>query len=60
MRYQGKYRPSFPMKYRGDVNDIVYRSSWEYKFMKWIEGRDKCLLYKGDEAEEGNSVDLGW
>ena len=37
MRYQGKYRPSFPMKYRGDVNDIVYRSSWEYKFMKWCD-----------------------
>ena len=37
MRYQGKYRPSFPRKYRGDVRNIVYRSSWEYKFMKWCD-----------------------
>ncbi len=37
MRYQGKYRPSFPNKYKGNPNNIIYRSSWEYKFMKWCD-----------------------
>ena len=34
MRYkQGKYIPRLPRKYKGDPRNIVYRSSWEYKFM---------------------------
>ena len=37
MRYQGKYRVSFPRKYKGDPTNVVYRSSWEYKFMKWCD-----------------------
>ena len=37
MRYQGKYRPNFPRKYKGDASNVVYRSFWEYKFMKWCD-----------------------
>jgi hypothetical protein len=37
MRYQGRYTPSFPRKYQGDPKNIIYRSSWEYKFMKWCD-----------------------
>ena len=37
MRYQGKYTPSFPRKYKGDPSNVIYRSSWEYKFMKWCD-----------------------
>jgi len=37
MRYQGKYTPSFPRKYKGDPTNVIYRSSWEYKFMKWCD-----------------------
>ena len=37
MRYQGKYRVSFPRKYKGDPKNVIYRSSWEYKFMKWCD-----------------------
>ena len=37
MRYQGRYTPSFPHKYKGDPNNVIYRSSWEYKFMKWCD-----------------------
>lgn len=37
MRYQGKYNVSFPRKYKGDSNNVIYRSSWEYKFMKWCD-----------------------
>lgn len=37
MRYQGRYTPAFPHKYKGDFRNIIYRSSWEYKFMKWCD-----------------------
>lgn len=37
MRYQGRFTPSFPHKYKGDSRNIIYRSSWEYKFMKWCD-----------------------
>jgi hypothetical protein len=33
MSYKGKYKPSYPKKYKGDPNNIVYRSLWERKFM---------------------------
>lgn len=38
MKYhQGKYRPKNPEKYIGDVNDIVYRSSYELKTFRWCD-----------------------
>lgn len=30
---QGYFIPKHPNKYIGDVNDIIYRSSWEKRFM---------------------------
>ena len=35
--YKGKFRPKNPGKYRGDVANIVYRSLWELRFMKWCD-----------------------
>lgn len=34
---KGKYAPKHPEKYIGEVNDIWYRSSWEYKFMIYCD-----------------------
>ena len=48
MRYQGKYRPTFPRKYKGDYHNIIYRSSWEYKFMVWC-GRSSSVTEWGSE-----------
>ena len=31
---KGKYKPINPNKYQGDPTNIVYRSSWELKFIK--------------------------
>ena len=49
MRYQGKYRPSFPNKYKGDPGNVVYRSSWEYKFMKWCDITPTVLEWGSEE-----------
>lgn len=35
--YKGKYRVVNPNKYRGDIQNIIYRSSWELRFMKWCD-----------------------
>lgn len=35
--YKGKYRLVYPTKYKGDIQDITYRSSWELRFMKWCD-----------------------
>lgn len=35
--YKGKFRTKNPAKYRGDINNIVYRSLWELRFMKWCD-----------------------
>lgn len=49
MRYQGRYRISFPQKYKGDPNNIIYRSSWEYKFMKWCDITPSVLEWGSEE-----------
>ena len=35
--YKGKFRINNPTKYMGDINNVVYRSLWELKFMKWCD-----------------------
>ena len=35
--YKGKYRVVNPSKYKGDIQEITYRSSWELKFMRWCD-----------------------
>ena len=35
--YKGRYRVVNPAKYNGDITNIIYRSLWELKFMKWCD-----------------------
>ena len=35
--YKGKFRPTNAGKYKGNLQEIVYRSSWELKFMHWCD-----------------------
>jgi hypothetical protein len=41
--YKGRYRILNPRKYKGDINNIIYRSSWELKFMKWCDANPSIL-----------------
>ena len=43
MSYKGKYRPKFFSKYKGDPTNIVYRSLWELKFMKYCDSNRNVL-----------------
>lgn len=45
---QGKYTPKNPQKYRGDIDEIFFRSSWERKFMIWVD-TEKAVIEWGSE-----------
>jgi hypothetical protein len=49
MSYKGKYQPSYPQKYRGDVTNIVYRSLWERKFMVYCDLNENILEWGSEE-----------
>ena len=49
MSYKGKYQPSFPKKYKGDSNNIVYRSLWERKFMLYCDTNENILEWGSEE-----------
>ncbi len=34
---QGYYTPLYPEKYKTNKNQIIWRSSWELKLMKWLD-----------------------
>lgn len=47
--YKGKFKPKNPEKYVGDANNIVYRSSWELKFMIYCDTNPNVLQYASEE-----------
>lgn len=49
MSYKGKYSPSFPQKYKGDPTNVVYRSLWERKFMKYCDLNENILEWGSEE-----------
>ena len=49
MSYKGKYKPSFPEKYRGDPTNIIYRSLWERKFCVYCDTNEKILEWSSEE-----------
>lgn len=46
--HQGKYRPTNPQKYVGDPTDIIFRSSWERKFMVWCDRNPSVLKWASE------------
>ena len=49
MSYNGKYRPRYPKKYRGDPTKIVYRSLWEKKFMNYCDITESVNEWQSEE-----------
>ena len=49
MAYRGKYQPSFPRKYKGNSSNIIYRSLWERKFMKYCDLNENILEWASEE-----------
>ena len=49
MSYKGKFKPAFPEKYVGDPTNIIYRSLWELKFLKYCDTNVNILEYASEE-----------
>lgn len=47
--HQGFFNPRNPEKYIGDPKNIIYRSSWELKFMQWCDRNPSILRYGSEE-----------
>jgi|TARA_B110000444_G_scaffold241318_1_gene257588 hypothetical protein len=47
--YKGKYSPKFPKKYKGNYNNIIYRSLWERKCMVYFDTNSSILAWSSEE-----------
>jgi len=47
---KGFFRPKNPQKYKGDVRHITYRSSWELKFMSYLDTHKDILEWSSEEV----------
>lgn len=50
MFYKGKFRPKNPQKYDGDPTNIIYRSSWELRFMVWADEKPSVTKWRSEET----------
>jgi hypothetical protein len=45
---QGVFSPKNPKKYRGNPTQIIYRSSWERKFMNYCDLKDSIVEWSSE------------
>jgi hypothetical protein len=50
MAYKGYFRPENPSKYIGNPTQIMYRSMWERKFMKYCDHSPNVLRWASEEV----------
>ena len=48
--YKGKFKPINPHKYAGDVKNIVFRSLWERRFMKYCDTNRNVIAWNSEEV----------
>lgn len=46
--HQGIFKPQNPKKYSGDLNNIVFRSSWELRAMRWMDNNPSILKWNSE------------
>jgi hypothetical protein len=47
--YKGQFKPNNPKKYNGDANNIIYRSTWEVRVMKWLDEHPSVIWWASEE-----------
>ncbi|NDB59780.1 head completion protein, partial [bacterium] len=47
---QGFFKPKHPEKYKGDANNIVYRSGWEKRVMDWCDTNKNVVSWSSEEV----------
>jgi hypothetical protein len=46
---QGKFHPTNPQKYVGDSTNIVYRSGWEFRMMRYFDNTTGIVNWSSEE-----------
>ena len=46
---KSRFKPTKPKKYKGDVKNIICRSSWERKFCMWADRKDNVVSWASEE-----------
>ena len=49
MSYKGWFTPKHRSKYKGDSTNVVYRSSWELRVMKWLDENPSVIWWASEE-----------
>jgi hypothetical protein len=49
MSNKGRFRPKNPQKYKGDPNNIIYRSTWEIKVMNYLDENPNVIWWGSEE-----------
>ena len=49
MAYKGRFKPANPDKYKGDPTRITYRSSWEFKFFRFVDQHPDVIWWQSEE-----------
>ena len=49
MSYKGWFTPKHRSKYKGDSENVVYRSSWELRMMKWLDENPSVIWWASEE-----------
>lgn len=47
--YKGRFTPKNPKKYVGDPTNIIYRSFWEFRVMKYLDENSSVLEWRSEE-----------
>jgi hypothetical protein len=50
MAYSGRFSPKNPKKYRGDPTNIIFRSLWELKVMKYLDENPSVVEWSSEET----------
>lgn len=50
MAYKGIFKPQNPSKYMGNPTQIVYRSMWERRFMKYCDNSANVIRWASEEV----------
>jgi len=48
--YQGRFKPKNPKKYLGDPTNVIYRSGWELKFMRFCDRHPNVIQWGSEEV----------
>ncbi len=49
MPNKGRFKPKNPQKYKGDANNVIYRSSWEIRVMNYLDENPNVIWWGSEE-----------